>query len=111
MASLLRSMAPRSDSSAWRLWGGTRLPDLVERRRASSSDWTMACQSVGAMACAERVDGRGVSGDLPVDERCTTRVFSTGRAWRRWGNMRSRVPRGCDTHGLLLVSGPKWGSD
>src|SRR3954447_26256724 len=40
MASPDKSMAPRSDSSASRLWGGTR-PTRCCRRRVSSIDWTM----------------------------------------------------------------------
>src|SRR5207302_3426722 len=44
MASLLSSMAPSRDSSASRLWGGTRPPPRW-RRRASSMDWTMVAHS------------------------------------------------------------------
>src|SRR5438105_7124053 len=40
MASPESSMAPRSDSSASRLWGGIR-PTRCCRRRVSSIDWTM----------------------------------------------------------------------
>ena len=98
MASLLSSMAPRSDSSAWRLCGGTRVPDLVVRRRASSKRRTMACQSVGAMACAERVDGHGLFPGISLWRTGAQLAwFSTGHARRGWGNMRSSVPRGCDS--------------
>ena len=49
------------------------------------------------MACVERVDGRGVSGDLPVEDRCTTPGFSTGQGWNGLGNMRSSVRQGWDS--------------
>src|SRR5437773_7125996 len=42
MASRDSSIAPSSDSSAWRLWGGTRPPPPCCRRRASSIACTIA---------------------------------------------------------------------
>src|SRR5881392_1899245 len=50
MASPDSNMAPRSDSSASRLWGGTR-PTLRWRRLASSMDCTMGLPTLTRAAC------------------------------------------------------------
>src|SRR3954449_5064320 len=61
------SMAPSRDSSASRLWGGTR-PTRCCRRRASSIDWTMGLPTLP---------------DHAVDRRRDTAPFFRGRAGDR----------------------------
>src|SRR2546430_16525558 len=62
MASPDRSMAPSSDSSASRLWGGMR-PALRGRRRASSIDWTMGPLTLPDHAVDLRRDTATFSGE------------------------------------------------
>src|SRR4051794_5715454 len=62
MASPDRSIAPRSDSSASRLCGGTR-PTVRCRRRVSSIDWTMGPFTLPDQAVDLRRDTATFSGE------------------------------------------------
>src|SRR4051794_36854703 len=85
------SIAPSSDASAARSWGGTRAP-LLRWRRASSSDCTMRTVMVRDAGCASL---EGLVGDFAVENRRKSARSSTGPCRT---NVRTRCNGVADLH-------------
>src|SRR5215213_3511106 len=90
MASFVRSMAPRSDSSASRFWGGTRPTSRVRGGEGARS--VMAAEPSGRVlwgargtACAFAVDGGWMAGGRGATwARTTSGGGARHRSVRRW---------------------------